>query len=75
MAIEKYSIEWINNWQSKDYDFYDEVRELVYKRHKLIEPQCGCYGKRVYNKLKNKTAIKAYEQQIQIMISGTMDTF
>lgn len=53
------------------YDFYNELKELVYKRHKLIEPPCGCYGKRLYNKLKNKTAIKSYEDQIQILTSGT----
>lgn len=71
MKIEKYSIEWINDWQSTDYVFYQEVRELVYKRHKLIEPPCGCYGKRLYNKLKNKTAIQNIEAQIQVLTSGT----
>jgi len=69
--IEKYSLAWLKDWSSTDYDFYEEVKELVYKRHKLIEPPCGCYGRRVYNKIKHKAAIKIIEDEISILTTGT----
>jgi len=43
---------------------------LVYRRHKLIEPKCGCLGKRIYNKVKNKKLILELEQQIDEFIGA-----
>ena len=64
--IVKYSIEWLNQTDKTN----DELRVLVYRRHKLIEPKCGCYGKRIYNKLKNKNLIKELEEQIDEFIGA-----
>lgn len=67
---EKYSLEWLKDLSCMD---YQEVKELVHKRHKLIYPACGCIGKILYNKVKHRTSINKIELKIESLVNGTSD--
>jgi len=65
--VVKYSVDWLNQTEFKG---NKDLRVLVYRRHKLIEPKCGCYGKRIYNKIKYKKLILELEDQIDEFIGA-----
>lgn len=63
-----YSLSWLRRFIDESY--YETLKSVVHKRHKLIEPKCGCYGKRLYNKVKHRTEIGLLEQEIDSIIRG-----
>ena len=60
-------MEWLNQTDQKN---NIDLRDLVYRRHKLTVPKCGCYGKKIYMKVKNRVVIKDLEEQIDEIIGA-----
>ena len=65
--VEQYSIEWLSSKTNRTN--YQELKQLVYKRHSLIEPACKCVSVRYFNKFKHRAEIANIESQLESLTS------